>query len=59
MNKEKKYIYNAVDFDTAIEVDNYPWGFRLKTKVRYWIESNNKGDRFGVNLKNPLIQMLW
>jgi hypothetical protein len=53
MNKEKKYIYNAVDFDTAIEVDNYPWGFRLKTKVRYWIESNNKGDRFVKQTLNP------
>tara|TARA_Y100001972_G_scaffold28941_1_gene35627 strand:+ start:297 stop:878 length:582 start_codon:yes stop_codon:yes gene_type:complete len=53
MNIEKKYIYNAVNFDTAIEVDNYPWGFRLKTKVKYWIESNNKGDRFIKQTLNP------
>jgi len=53
MNEDKKYIYNAVDFDTAIEVNNYPWGFRLKTKVRYWIESNNKGDRFIKRTLNP------
>lgn len=53
MSENKKYIYNAVDFDTAIEVNNYPWGFRLKTKVRYWIESNNKGDRFIKQTLNP------
>tara|TARA_R100000808_G_scaffold23988_1_gene54156 strand:+ start:54 stop:635 length:582 start_codon:yes stop_codon:yes gene_type:complete len=53
MNIEKKYIYNAVNFDTAIEVNNYPWGFRLKTKVKYWIESNNKGDRFIKQTLNP------
>ena len=53
MSENKIYIYNAVDFDTAIEVNNYPWGFRLKTKVRYWIESNNKGDRFIKQTLNP------
>ena len=53
MNDNKKYIYNAVDFDTAIEVDNYPWGFRLKTKVKYWVESNNKGDRLIKQTLNP------
>tara|TARA_R100001443_G_scaffold107278_1_gene117047 strand:- start:244 stop:786 length:543 start_codon:yes stop_codon:yes gene_type:complete len=53
MNDNKKYIYNAVDFDTAIEVNNYPWGFRLKTKVKYWIESNNKGDRLIKQTLNP------
>ena len=53
MNENKKYVYNAVDFDTAIEVDNYPWGFRLKTKVKYWIESNNRGDRFIKQTLNP------
>jgi len=53
MNENKKYIYNAVDFDTAIEVGNYPWGFRLKTKVKYWVESNNKGDRLIKQTLNP------
>ena len=41
-----KYIYNKDSFDNAIEVNNYPWGFRLKTKRRTWIETDkNKGDR--------------
>ena len=38
-----KYNYNAIDFDTGVQVDNYPWGFKLKTSVRYWIETNKKG----------------
>ena len=29
-----KYIYNKDSFDNALEVSNYPWGFRLKTKRR-------------------------
>ena len=35
-----KYIYNKDSFENAIEVSNYPWGFRLKTKRRTWIETN-------------------
>ena len=38
----KTYIYNHTTFENGYEVDNYPWGFRLKTKVRYWIETNDK-----------------
>ena len=51
---EKSYkIYKCKDFDSAFEVDNYPWGFRLKTKVRYWIETTNRGDRFVKCTLNP------
>ena len=52
----KKYIYGHTSFETAYEVDNYPWGFRLKTKVRYWIETNDKsngGQRFVKCTMNP------
>ena len=38
----KSYIYNKDSFENSVEVDNYPWGFRLKTKKRYWIETNKK-----------------
>ena len=33
--------------ETAYMVNEYPWGFRLKTKQRYWVESK-KG--FGMRL---------
>ena len=49
-----KYIYNKDSFDNAIEVNNYPWGFRLKTKRRTWIETNKtKGDRVCFSTLNP------
>jgi hypothetical protein len=48
-----KYKYNINSFDNAIEVDNYPWGFRLKTKRRYWIETTKNGDRFCFCTLNP------
>ena len=46
-------IYNKDSFDNAFEVNNYPWGFRLKTKRRYWIETNKQGDRTCFQTLNP------
>lgn len=47
-------IYNKDSFDNSIEVDNYPWGFKLKTLRRYWIETKKKrGDRFCYATLNP------
>ena len=49
-----KYIYNKDSFDNAVEVNNYPWGFRLKTKRRTWVETDNKkGDRVCFCTLNP------
>jgi hypothetical protein len=32
---------------TAYKVENYPWGFKLRTSIHYWIETvAGKGDRF-------------
>jgi len=52
----EQLIYNKDSFDNSIEVNNYPWGFRLKTKVRYWIETTNRGDRFVKCTLNPKTQ---
>lgn len=52
----KKYIYGHVSPETAYVVDDYPWGFRLRTKIRYWIESKdakNGGQRFVSQTINP------
>ena len=49
----KKNIYNAKNFESAVVVDNYPWGFKLKTKRAYWVETNSKGDRFCYQTLNP------
>ena len=49
-----KYIYDKNSFNNSLEVSNYPWGFRLKTKRRTWIETNkNQGDRVCYSTLNP------
>ena len=49
-----KYIYDKNSFDNALEVFNYPWGFRLKTKRRTWIETNKtQGDMVCYSTLNP------
>lgn len=53
MNQEiflKGYTTQA----TAYEVKDYPYGFRLRTSIFYWIESKEgKGDRLGTYTINP------
>lgn len=46
-------LYNKDSFENSVEVDNYPWGFRLKTKRRYWVETTKHGDRFCYATLNP------
>ena len=46
-------IYGHSSFDSGYVVTNYPWGFRLKTSRRYWIETTNRGDRFCYATLNP------
>jgi hypothetical protein len=51
-----KYLYQHVSPETAYVVDDYPWGFRLRTTIRYWIESKNAkngGQRFASQTINP------
>ena len=38
---------------TALIIDNYPYGFRLRTQIRYWIETTKNGDRFVAQTLNP------
>ena len=47
-------MYGHDKFENAYEVDNYPWGFRLKTKRKYWIETKKGfGDRLVFATLNP------
>jgi len=49
-----KYIFNHTDQATAKVIDDYPYGFRLRTKIRYWLETKpKKGDRFMSQTLNP------
>lgn len=55
MEQQKRtYLYNHTSQETAYVVNDYPWGFRLRTQIRYWIESKPKhGQRFGSQTINP------
>lgn len=41
--------------DTAYEVKDYPYGYKLRTSIFYWIESKEgKGDRLCTQTINPI-----
>lgn len=43
-----------VSAETAYVVDDYPYGFRLRCKIRYWLEyAPKKGFRFWSQTTNP------
>lgn len=42
-----KILIGHVSPETAYQVDDYPYGFRLRCKVRYWLDYNK---RHGVRL---------
>jgi hypothetical protein len=43
-----------VSADTAFVVDDYPYGFRLRCKKRYWVESKRgNGTRLVTQTSNP------
>lgn len=39
--------------DTAYLVEDYPYGFRLRTQIRYWVETTKSGDRMVSQTLNP------
>ena len=39
--------------ETAFAVADHPYGFRLRCKIRYWLETNKKGTRFCSQTTNP------
>ena len=52
--KARTYLYNHTSQETAYTVQDYPWGFTLRTQQRYWIESKEgHGQRFVTQTLNP------
>lgn len=49
----RKYLYNHTSFETAHIVQNWPWGYKLRTEKRFWIESNKNGDRLVSQTLDP------
>ena len=49
-----KQLIGHTSPETAYVVDDYPYGFTLRTKIRYWIETKPKmGQRFVSQTLNP------
>ena len=50
----KSILSGHVSPETAFVVNDYPYGFTLRCKIRYWLESSpNKGVRFVSQTTNP------
>lgn len=41
--------------ETAYVVNDYPYGFRLRCKIRYWLETNKNGTRLVSQTTNPKV----
>ena len=53
----KKPLYGHDSMANAYVVDDYPYGFRLRCKIRYWVEyAPKKGYRMVSQTTNPKIQ---
>jgi hypothetical protein len=51
---DKRPLYGHTSESTAYLVDDYPYGFRERTQIRYWLEEKpKKGWRFVSQTKNP------
>ena len=47
-------FYGHTCENTAITSKDYPWGFKLRTSQRYWVETReSKGQRFVYQTLNP------
>lgn len=47
-------LYGHTSPETAYVVDDYPYGFKLRCKIRYWVEYRpGKGYRFCSQTTNP------
>lgn len=57
----KQVLAGHVSPETAFLVDDYPYGFRLRCKIRYWLEFKaKKGVRFVSQTSNPKLPgLVW
>lgn len=46
-------LFGHTSEETALVVDDYPYGYTLRTQIRYWIETTKRGDRFVSQTLNP------
>jgi hypothetical protein len=48
-----KILSGHYGVENALLVEDYPYGFKLRCKIRYWLEVNDKGTRFWSQTTNP------
>ena len=48
-----EFVFGCENEATAYVVDDYPYGFRLRTKIRYWVDTTKHGQRFCSQTLNP------
>src|SRR5262245_6760588 len=53
MSTITQILTNHTSPDTAYLVTDYPYGFRLRCQIRYWIETTKHGQRFVSQTSNP------
>jgi hypothetical protein len=59
-NDKPKILVGHVSPETAFHVDDYPYGFRLRCQIRYWLEYQpGKGVRFWSQTTNPKRGHVW
>jgi len=52
-----EYLHGHTSADTAFLVNDYPYGFRLRCKIRYWLEyKEGKGFRLVSQTTNPKVR---
>lgn len=53
-------LFNHTSPETAYLVDDYPYGYKLRCKIRYWLEHHPKrGFRFISQTSNPKKGHVW
>lgn len=53
-------LKNHISEDTAFLVNDYPYGFKLRCQIRYWLEYHEKlGIRFVSQTNNPKKNNVW
>lgn len=55
----KQILKGHVSPETAYLVEDYPYGFRLRCKIRYWLETNKQGTRLWSQTTNPKRGDVW
>lgn len=51
-----KVLSGHYSVETAYVVPDYPYGFRMRCQIRYWLEVNSKGTRLWSQTTNPRLE---